>query len=395
MLDTGGTERERGQTLHCSHTGSVQARLKRSTVKELLTMKRQQKWVYSPDHEPGFKHARFQPPANALGPTGGILHFSPPPLLHHMQHPSCSSSTSSQMEITLFHWQIQQAERRVEHLSAEQLNAQDEDGDTFLHIAVAQGKRALAYVLAREMSQCGSVDMKEHNRQTALQIAVASDQHLIAGDLLRHGAWLGARDLWGRSPLHVCAEKGHMSTLQSIWNFLVETGQHVDVDMLNYEGLTPLHSAVLSHNAVLKDMKTLKNPCLFMTKELEKKKQQYAECVRTLLLMGASSMAQDMKSGRTCLHMASEEANMELLKVFLNIPMSLSIVNVKTFSGNTALHIVCSLNNPSLEAVKLLMRKGADPGARNCENEIPSQLAPEGLEGEKVRQSLKGQHMLA
>lgn len=31
------------------------------------------------------------------------------------------------------------------------------------------------------------------------------------------------------------------------------------------------------------------------------------------------------------------------------------------------------------------MRKGADPGSRNYENELPSQLVPEGATGEKVR----------
>lgn len=34
-----------------------------------------------------------------------------------------------------------------------------------LHIAVAQGKRALAYVLATNMARCGSLDTKEHNGQ--------------------------------------------------------------------------------------------------------------------------------------------------------------------------------------------------------------------------------------
>lgn len=63
----------------------------------------------------------------------------------------------------------------------------------------------------------------------------------------------------------------------------------------------------------------------------------------------------------------------------------------QTFSGNTALHIVSSLSNHTTqaEAVKLLMRKGGDPGLRNLENELPYQLTPEGPVGEKVRASLQ------
>eukprot|EP00064_Thunnus_orientalis_P010997 superscaffoldBa00001544_g11027 len=123
----------------------------------------------------------------------------------------------------------------------------------------------------------------------------------------------------------------------------------------------------------------------------------YVQCTKTLLLMGASFGMKDQKSGRTCLHIASEEANVELLNIFLEQPSSLTVVNVKTFSGNTVLHIVSSLQNhkTQVEAVKLLMRKGADPGARNFENELPSQLVPEGPIGEKVRQILKGKSVHA
>lgn len=38
-----------------------------------------------------------------------------------------------------------------------------------------------------------------------------------------------------------------------------------------------------------------------------------------------------------------------------------------------------------VEAVRLLMRRGADPSAKNLENEQPAQLVPEGPLGEQVR----------
>lgn len=58
----------------------------------------------------------------------------------------------------------------------------------------------------------------------------------------------------------------------------------------------------------------------------------------------------------------------------------------QTFSGNTALHIVCSLEDVKgqVEAVKMLMSRGGDPGLRNYENELPCQLVPVGPTGEKV-----------
>lgn len=56
------------------------------------------------------------------------------------------------------------------------------------------------------------------------------------------------------------------------------------------------------------------------------------------------------------------------------------------YNGNTALHLVCALQNHSaqVECVKLLMRKGADPEAKNSEKELPCHLVPAGFSGEEV-----------
>uniref|UniRef100_A0A3Q3WR07 Uncharacterized protein n=1 Tax=Mola mola TaxID=94237 RepID=A0A3Q3WR07_MOLML len=281
-------------------------------------------------------------------------------------------SPRAEAKMTLFHWQIEREEWRLGGISPELLNIQDRDGDTCLHIAVAQGKRALAYVLATKMAGCGSLDLKERNGQTALQIAAATDQHLLVRDLLSHGAQVNTWDLWGRSPLHVCAEKGHFLSLQVTFNF---------------DGLTPLHTAVMSHNAVVRERRIIKNLCLYRKTELAKKRWIYVQCVKILLLMGASFGT--MRSGRTCVHMASEEANVELLRIFLRQSSSHWVINM--FNGNTALHVASALQNhkSQVEAVKLLLMRGADPNARNLENELPSQLLPEWPTAEKVRLLLR------
>lgn len=432
MLDRGGSDLRAGQVLSATFNFSpscegfmifdakpqvsVQPAHKKSTVKELLLMKRQksnseQSW----NSEPKLKTPKYESvaadmsPQTAASPTSTYLSttanfipalpenavMAPQEVQQPVQLPPPEPEVPvSDGKMTLFHWQIQKEARKAEGLTPEQLCMQDSDGDTFLHIAVAQGRRALSYVLAGKMARCGSLDTREHNGQTPLQIAVATNQHLIVSDLLTHGAQINIRDRWGRSPLHVCAEKGHYLTLQSICKVLAGHGRSVDVEMCNYDGLTPLHAAVLSHNAVVKELRHMENPCPYMISELAKRRRGYVECVRTLMHMGASYGTKDLKSGRTCLHMASEEANIELLHLFLEQPTSLAAVNVKTFSGNTALHIVSSLQNykNQAEAVKLLMRKGADPGTRNLENELPCQLAPEGPIGEKVRLILKGKY---
>ncbi|XP_028987679.1 NF-kappa-B inhibitor zeta [Betta splendens] len=388
-------------------SGHIQVIQKKNTVKELLMMRRQKCINQHGDNspEPQCKYAKLEP-AYDTSPapvTPEVVDFPPltsvpnghitPPQMQHHQH---LQAPAAEIKMTLFQWQVQQEAQKFECVSPEMLQMQDADGDTCLHIAVAQGRRALTYVLAGKMAIYGFLDLKEHNGQTPLQLAVATNQHLIVRDLLEHGAQINTQDLWGRSPLHVCAEKGHFLSLRSICS-LIGSEQTIDVEMFNFDGLTPLHVAVLAHNAVIREMRTLENPCAYRLMELTQRKHIYMECIRTLLVMGASYGKPDLKSGRTCLHIASEEANVELFQLFLNQSSSLSIVNVKTFSGNSALHIVSSLQNhkTQVEAVKLLMRKGADPGTRNFENELPSQLVPEGPIGEKIRQILKGKNVHA
>lgn len=53
-------------------------------------------------------------------------------------------------------------------------------------------------------------------------------------------------------------------------------------------GFTPMHAAVLSHNAVVKELRSLENPCSYMAMELVQRRQMFDECIKTLLLMGAS-----------------------------------------------------------------------------------------------------------
>ncbi|CAB1417566.1 unnamed protein product [Pleuronectes platessa] len=359
MLDPGASD-VTGRGHFYEEQGSIQ-RNNNNTVKELLMMKRQKRNCSDEDNH-----------------TEPRLKFAKPELFASDASP----------------YQFDQAAQKVGDVPPERLNWQDADGDTYLHIAVAQGRRALAYVLAGKMAKVGALDVKEHNGQTAFQIATATNQHLIVRDLMAHGAQMDTRDLWGRSPLHVCSEKGHALSLQTIWNSFCQSRHPIDVDIFNYEGLTPLHTAVLAHNNIVKELQRLESPCSYAAMQ---KKHAFVECIQTLLLMGASLATKDLKSGRTCLHMASEEANVQLLKIFLDRPRSLSVVNLKTFSGNTALHVVSALqnHNSQVDAVKLLMRKGADPGTKNWENDLPSQLVPEGAVGEKVRLILKGKRVYA
>lgn len=54
------------------------------------------------------------------------------------------------------------------------------------------------------------------------------------------------------------------------------------------EGVTALHAASVSHNAVVKELREPKNLCRSSNTELEERRRTYAATVKILLLMGAS-----------------------------------------------------------------------------------------------------------
>ncbi|ELW69987.1 NF-kappa-B inhibitor zeta [Tupaia chinensis] len=296
-----------------------------------------------------------------------------------------SPMNTTQLGKSFFQWQVEQEESKLANISQDQFLSKDADGDTFLHIAVAQGRRALSYVLARKMNALHMLDIKEHNGQSAFQVAVAANQHLIVQDLVNLGAQVNTTDCWGRTPLHVCAEKGHSQVLQAIQKGAMRSNQFLDLEATNYDGLTPLHCAVMAHNAVVHELQTNQQPHSPEVQDLLLKNKSLVDTIKCLIQMGAAVEAKDRKSGRTALHLAAEEANLELIRLFLELPSCLSFVNAKAYNGNTALHVAASLQYrvTQLDAVRLLMRKGADPSTRNLENEQPVHLVPDGPVGEQ------------
>lgn len=89
--------------------------------------------AFSPDISPHL----FEPPTqvnsnmmNEYAPENGHI------TRQQVQCPALQEQVSptSEVNMTLFHWQIQQETRRVGGMSPELLNAQDGDGDTYVYM---------------------------------------------------------------------------------------------------------------------------------------------------------------------------------------------------------------------------------------------------------------------
>nr|XP_013005282.1 NF-kappa-B inhibitor delta isoform X2 [Cavia porcellus] len=266
-------------------------------------------------------------------------------------------------------------------LGPQQLLAQDEEGDTLLHLFAARGLRWAAYAAAEVLQMYRHLDIREHKGKTPLLVAAAANQPLIVEDLLNLGAEPNATDHQGRSVLHVAATYGLPGVLSAVF----KAGVQVNLEARDFEGLTPLHTAILALNAAV-------HPPSLCPRMLSTQARDRLTCVQMLLHMGADHTSQEIKSNKTVLHLAVQAANPTLVQLLLELPRGdlRTFVNMKAH-GNTALHMAAALPpGPLQEAiVRHLLAAGADPTLRNLENEQPIHLLRPGPGPEGLRQLLK------
>ncbi|XP_036130562.1 NF-kappa-B inhibitor delta isoform X3 [Molossus molossus] len=266
-------------------------------------------------------------------------------------------------------------------LGPQQLLAQDEEGDTLLHLLAARGLRWAAYAAAEVFQMYRYLDVREHKGKTPLLVAAAANQPLIVEDLLNLGAEPNATDHQGRSILHVAATYG----LPGVLSAVINSGVRVDLEARDFEGLTPLHTAILALNVAM-------FPPDLWPRVLSTQARDRLSCVQMLLHMGADHTSQEIKSNKTVLHLAVQAANPTLVQLLLELPQGdlRAFVNMKAH-GNTALHMAAALPpGPPQEAiVRSLLAAGADPTLRNLENEQPVHLLRPGPGPEGLRQLLK------
>eukprot|EP00072_Mus_musculus_P056870 XP_006540014.1 PREDICTED: NF-kappa-B inhibitor delta isoform X2 [Mus musculus] len=314
---------------------------------------------------------------------------------------------------------LETARAHILALGPQQLLAQDEEGDTLLHLFAARGLRWAAYAAAEVLQMYRQLDIREHKGKTPLLVAAAANQPLIVEDLLSLGAEPNATDHQGRSVLHVAATYGlpgvlsvcpagrprvsGMGRLSRSWfpgpclgrsfhtpssfssQAVFKSGIQVDLEARDFEGLTPLHTAVLALNAAML-------PASVCPRMQNSQARDRLTCVQMLLQMGASHTSQEIKSNKTILHLAVQAANPTLVQLLLGLPRGdlRAFVNMKAH-GNTALHMAAALPpGPPQEAiVRHLLAAGADPTLRNLENEQPVHLLRPGPGPEGLRQLLK------
>ncbi|XP_078507401.1 B-cell lymphoma 3 protein [Lissotriton helveticus] len=229
---------------------------------------------------------------------------------------------------------------------------QDEDGDTALHIAVAQGNfPAIQRLVHLFLQGQKNLDTFNNLRQTPLHLAVITKQPEVVGLLVRHRASPMALDRHGQTSIHLACEHGSLQCLQEL---IGQSQEALDLESRNYQGFTPLHVAVEASDPDL---------------------------VLFLLHQGADIDAVDIKSGRSPLTHAVENSSVDMVALLIRNGAN---VNSQTYSGNTALH--SASGRGLLDIVRALVKNGADSSIKNYHNDTALMVA----RNKKVTDILRG-----
>ncbi|KAM6992173.1 NF-kappa-B inhibitor alpha-like [Tautogolabrus adspersus] len=192
-----------------------------------------------------------------------------------------------------------------------------EDGDTLLHLAVIHEATDHALQMIKLSKNHSFLNVQNHQRQTALHLAVITEQPQLVEKLLKAGCDPRLSDDSGNTALHIACKKGSLACFGVITQ---NCQRHLSSIMSfpNYNGQNCLHLASING---------------------------YISLVETLVQLGADINAQEQCSGRTSLHLAVDLQNPTLVRRLLELGAD---VNCFNYGGFTPYHLTYGRHNEEI-----------------------------------------------
>lgn len=205
----------------------------------------------------------------------------------------------------------------VSDLPRRWLQEQNSEGDTLLHLAIIEDMEEIACSIIQNIpSSSDLLNSFNYLYQTPLHLAVLKRQMTVIKDLVSRGVSMAFQDSQGNTPLHIACK---YSLTDILCYFLMSSHKTLlssnCFELRNYDGDTCVHLAAYNNNLKALEM---------------------------ILHSGANVNVQEGRCGKTILHWAAENSNLQLVTFLLK--KCNPDVSVRTFSGQTALHVAWKAN---------------------------------------------------
>ncbi|CAE1245415.1 NFKBIZ [Acanthosepion pharaonis] len=187
------------------------------------------------------------------------------------------------------------ARRCVAGMKEDDLENTDQEGDNYLHVAVCRTDVYMVEALLERLNRSSKLDMinrQNHAQQTPVYLAVSANQPAMVHKLIRYGADVNIKGMMQgyqherleRAPIHCAASQGkeYYDTLKELF-----TSPVIDPDILNSDGLSALHCAIIEHGKLVPNQK------------FQMTKIDNCQNVALLLKNKANPNLQDRCSGKT------------------------------------------------------------------------------------------------
>uniref|UniRef100_A0A182LWG6 Uncharacterized protein n=1 Tax=Anopheles culicifacies TaxID=139723 RepID=A0A182LWG6_9DIPT len=216
---------------------------------------------------------------------------------------------------------------------------QDEMGETQLHLAVYERNEEHIAKLVTNLPR-QFLNIQNDDGQTALHLAVLTDQPKVVRRLLLAGIDRSIRDVDGNTALHLASGTGKVVIVKELLaspsfnetsQGVFQTNVPLDMESWNYDGKTCVHLAAEAGSI---------------------------EVIRSLVEAGADINAREGKSGMSPLHISIEKGNEQLANFLLDECPLLSLEAV-TYAGMTAYQLALVRDKRIL--IGDLTKRGAEP----------------------------------
>ncbi|XP_019731656.1 NF-kappa-B inhibitor alpha-like [Hippocampus comes] len=172
-----------------------------------------------------------------------------------------------------------------------------EDGDTLLHLAIIHEATDYIKMMIELSKNTDFLDVQNDQRQTALHLAVITNQSDVCQRLLAAGCDPTLVDDSGDMPVHIACRHGNLLCFSVLTQFCRPEHLQTMTSACNYQGQNCLHLASV---------------------------YGFLSLVENLVDLGADVNSKEQRNGRSGLHLAVDQQNLSLVKLLPKFSMRLA-----------------------------------------------------------------------